>query len=86
MGTLPPPSTQKFPDDSIERKVYNLVERLAEYLPLPNDRNRLGFNLYKLMKGEGDKPEVILLNAKLTIKGISEKELAKKIDEELKKI
>ncbi len=86
MGTLPPPATQKFPDDSIEKKVYSLVEKLAEYLPLPNDRNRLGFNLYKLMKGEGDKPAIIVQNAKLTIKGISEKELAQKIDEELKKI
>lgn len=86
MSSLPPPATQKFPDDSIEKKVYNIVENLAEYLPLPNDRNRLGFNLFKLMKGEGDKPAVIILNAKLTIKGISDKELVHKIEEELKKI
>ena len=86
MSTLPPPATKKFPEDSIEKKVYNIVENLSEYLPLPNDRNRLGFNLYKLMKGEGDKPAVIIQNAKLTIKGISEKDLAQKLEDELKKI
>jgi hypothetical protein len=86
MSTLPPPATQKFPEDSTEKKIYNLVERFAEYLPLPNDRNRLAFNLYKYVTGQGDKPEVIILNAKLNLKGISPEDFAVKLTEEIKKI
>jgi hypothetical protein len=37
------------------------------------------------MKGEGDKPEIIVKNAKLKIEGISAEELAKRISEELAK-
>lgn len=86
MSTLPPPATQKFPDDSPEKKIYNLVEGFAQYLPLPNDRNRLAFNLYKYVTGQGDNPEVIILNAKLSLKGISPEDFAAKLTEEIKKI
>jgi hypothetical protein len=86
MSTLPPPSTKKFPEDSLESKVYKIVEELKEYLPVLNDRNRLGFSLFLYMKGEGDKPEVLIKNLKLTINSISEEELAKKINNELQKI
>ena len=86
MSTLPPPSTKKFPEDSLESKVYKIVEDLKEYIPLLNDRNRLGFSLFLYMKGEGDKPEVLMKNLKLTINNITEMELAKKIDSELMKL
>lgn len=86
MTTLPPPAVKPFPEDSLEKKCYSIADSLKEYLPVPNDRNRLGFNLYRLMKGEGDKPEIIVRNAKLHIEGISAAELAKKIEEEIAKI
>ena len=86
MTTLPSPGTNKFPDDSVEKQVYNIVDRMREYLPVMNDRNRLGFCLYKFMKGEGDTPEVIVKTNKLVIKGISPEELASKISGELNKI
>ena len=86
MTTLPPPSTKKFPEDSLESKVYKIVEDLKEYLPITNDRNRLGFCLYLFMKGEGDKPEVLVKNLKLTINNISEMDLTSRIDSELQKI
>ncbi len=86
MTTLTPPSTNKFPDDSLESKVYNVVEKFNDYIPIVNDRNRLGFNLYKYMKGEGDSPEILVKTSKLKIEGISPEELAKKIKEELEKI
>ena len=86
MSTLPPPSVNPAPENSLEKKVYDLVENLKEFLPVANDRNRLGFNLYKYMKGEGDEPETMLLNAKAKIEGISQKELAKKMQAELDKI
>jgi len=86
MSTLPPPSVKKFPEDSLESKVYKITETLKEYLPVLNDRNRLGFALYLYKKGEGDKPEVLVKTLKLHIEGISPELLAEKINEELQKI
>ncbi len=57
MTTLPPPSTQKFPENSLEKKVYEIVENLSQYIPIMNDRNRLAFNLYKFMQGKGIVPK-----------------------------
>lgn len=86
MTTLPPPSTNNFPDDSLEKQVYNIVEKYSENIPIPNDRNRLGFNLYRFMTGEGDPPEVCIKSAKLKLEGITEEELAVKISGDLKEI
>ena len=86
MTTLPPPSTKQFPADSLEKKCYDIAESLKEYIPVMNDRNRLGFNLFKFVKGEGDAPEIIIPNAKIKFEGISRDELVKKISEELNKI
>ena len=86
MSILPSPETSKFPDDSIEKRVYNIIEDLRAYLPIINDRNRLGYSLFKYVIGEGDSPAVTLRNAKVKIDGISIEELAKKISVELEKI
>ncbi len=86
MSTLPPPNTRKFPESSQEKKAYNLVEQFAEYLPIANDRNRLGFGLYKYLEGEGDPPVVLLKSSKLNIEGITIDELAKKLSAELEKL
>ena len=86
MTTLNHPGTIKFPDSTLEKKVYNIVEQFAEYIPVTNDRNRLGYCLFKLMKGEGDPPKVALRSAKIKVVGISIDELATKIDVELKKV
>ena len=86
MSTLPPPKTEKFPEGSLEKQVYQIVESLSDYIPVTNDRNRLGFNLYKYMKGEGDSPEILVKTSKIKVKGISLEELAGKIKSELEKI
>jgi hypothetical protein len=86
MTTLPSPNTKEFPQSSLEKKVYNLVELFDEYLSIPNDRIRLAFGLYKFLSGEGDPPEVLVGSSKLKIVGITQDDLAKKIDEELKNI
>lgn len=86
MTTLPPPDTKQFPEDSMEKKVYSIVEKYSENIPIPNDRNRLGYNLFKYMTGEGDPPETSVKNTKIKVVGITEKELASKISEDLKKI
>lgn len=83
MATLPPPATKEFPPDSIEKKCYNIVEKLEENIPVPNDRNRLGFCLVKYMQGEGDPPEVLVKSTKIQLEGISQEELAAKLNEEL---
>jgi hypothetical protein len=86
MSTLPPPSTNKFSEDSLESKVYKIVEEMKEYLPVLNDRNRLGFSLYLYMRGEGDEPAFLLKNLKLNVQKISLEELLEKINNELQKI
>ena len=86
MGTLQPPKTKLFPDSSIEKKVYNIVLSFNEFLPIANDRNRLGFGLYKYMTGEGDPPEVLVKTSKLKLNGITPNELVKKITAELERI
>jgi hypothetical protein len=73
-------SVRKFPEDSIEAKVYNLVESLSSNIPLPNDRNRLAFSLIKYLQGEGDNPSILVRSTKIRVEGISSEELAGKLD------
>jgi hypothetical protein len=86
MTTLPPPATHQFPENSLEKKCYAIAESLKEFIPAMNERNRLGFNLFRFMSGEGDAPEIIVRNAKIKFEGISETELVKKISAEIEKI
>ncbi len=86
MTTLPPPKVKKAPEDSLESKVYSMVETFKEYIPTPNDRNRLSYCLFKYLNGEGDAPKILLKTSKINYEGISKEELAKKLDEELLKI
>lgn len=60
MTTLPPPKVRKFPEDSVESRVYALVESLDKYIEIPNDRNRLAYCLYKYLNNEGDEPKITL--------------------------
>lgn len=83
MTSLPPPSTKNFSDDSLEKKVYNIVENLSQYIPTMNDRNRLGFSLYKYVIGEGDSPEILIKSSKVHVIGISLEDLATKISKEI---
>lgn len=86
MTTLPPPATKVFPESTIEKKCYNIVEMFKENIPIMNDRNRLGYNLYKFMTGEGDSPEILVKSTKIKIEGMTQAELAKQLTEELSKI
>lgn len=86
MTTLPPAQVQRFKDDSLEKKVYSIAEELKDYLPLPNDRNRLGFNLYKKFKGEGDDVSTIVRTNRFTIQNISKEELIQLIEEKISNI
>lgn len=86
MTTLPPPAVKKFPENSLEKQCYNITEMFKENIPIMNDRNRLGYCLFKYMRGEGDAPEVLMVSTKIKIEGISKTDLAKKITDELKKI
>ena len=86
MSTLPPPATEKFPHSSIEKQCYDLVDKIKEFILITNDRNRLGFNLVKFVQGEGDAPEILVKSTKIKLEGISHKDLAVKLSEELKSI
>ncbi|HEX7356399.1 MAG TPA: hypothetical protein VF270_01670 [Ignavibacteriaceae bacterium] len=86
MTTLPPPKVKKAPEDSLESKVYSMVESFKEYIPITNDRNRLSYCLIKYLNGEGDAPKITLKTSKINFENISRDELAKKLDEALAKI
>jgi hypothetical protein len=86
MSTSAPAPVKQFPESSIEKKVYNLVETFAEFLPIANDRNRLSFCLLKYLNGEGDKPEILVKSQKMKITGISHIDLAEKIKTGLSEI
>lgn len=86
MTTLAAPETREFPKDSIEKQVYGITEELKEYIPIENDRNRLGYCLYKYATGEGDKPEILIKSTKIKVAGITDEELAKKIENLLERI
>lgn len=85
MSTLPGPKTIEFPEDNLEKKVYSIAEELKEYMPVPSDRNRLGYMLYKYATKEGDAPEIIVKSGKFKIEGISKENLASLLTEKLKK-
>ncbi|HEX2961886.1 MAG: hypothetical protein ACM3UR_06995 [Bacteroidota bacterium] len=86
MTTLPPPSVKPFPEDSLEKQVYNIVEKYKENIPIMNDRNRLGYNLFKYMSGEGDSPEILVKSTKIKIVGMTKEELAAKLTADLKTV
>ena len=86
MATKPAAPVKPFPENSIEKQTYNLVESLKEFMPIDNDRNRLGYGLVKYLNGEGDAPEILLKSSKIRIEGIELSALAKKLSEGLKNI
>lgn len=71
---------------SLEKKVYAIVEKYKNNLPIENDRYRLGYCLFKFMNGEGDSPEITVKTNKLTLEGITEKELGEKLASELQEL
>lgn len=83
MSTLPSSSVKDFPEDSIEKKVYKMVNTLEDKIPLMNDRNRLAFAILNYLKGNGDAPNITVRNNKLTLNNISETELAELIETKL---
>jgi len=86
MSTLPGPKTQQADPNSLEKKVYDIVEKFASNIPVQNDRYRLGYTLFKYMSGEGDTPEILVNSTKIQIEGITKAELAASLNEELGKI
>lgn len=86
MTTLPSAGVKLAPEDSLEKKIYTFIDGLSNYMPIPNDRNRLSYCLFKYLNGEGDKPEILLKSTKVYFEGIEEKELAVLINSWLLKI
>ena len=68
---------------SIEKQVYSIVDEYKDNIPVSSDRNRLAFCLYKYVNGEGDTPEILVKTTKIQIEGISERELASKLNEKV---
>lgn len=86
MTSLPPAPVKPYPENSIEKIAYKIAESLSNYLPIMNDRNRLGFNLYRHLKGEGDDIETIVRTNKFTIENISLEELVDLIKQKIQEV
>ncbi len=70
--------------DSV-KYVYNIVEKYSTYIPIENHRYRLSYMLLKIVTGEENSIPNSVTSAKLSLVGITEKELTAKLEEELKK-
>jgi len=81
MSTLASSPVQEFPDSSTEKKAYSIAESFAGYIPLPNDRNRLGFQLYRHLTGNGETIDIAIKTAKLSLQGITEEHLIQKVSD-----
>ncbi len=86
MTTLNASQVQPADPKSVEKQVYSIVERYKEYLPIENDRNRLAFTLVKYLTENGDAPAIVVKVNKLTLEGMTESELATKLEEDLKSV
>jgi len=86
MSTKAASPVKNFSETTLEKKTYNLVESLKEYIPVENDRYRLGYGLVQFLNGDGDAPEILVKSTKIKIQGIEYSELAKKLSEGLKTI
>lgn len=86
MSTKAPSPVKTFSDLSLEKQVYSFVDSLMEFIPVENDRNRLGYCLVKYMEGNGDSPEILVKSTKVEIANISASELAHKLTEGISKI
>lgn len=86
MSTLASAPVQEFPDSSTEKKAYAIAESFAGYLPISNDRNRLGFQLFRHLTGAGETIPIAIKTAKLTLKGITEEQLIQKVTEAIQSI
>jgi hypothetical protein len=86
MTTLAAPGMKPANPNSVEKKVYELVEKYKDNIPVTNDRYRLAYNLIKYLQGEGDIPEILVKSTKIELVNISPVDLAIKLNEELDKI
>ncbi|HOP51017.1 MAG TPA: hypothetical protein PK887_10390 [Ignavibacteriales bacterium] len=80
------PGIKEFPADSLEKKVYTLVEKYVNYIPYDADRYRLAFNLINYLNDKGDAPEILVKTTRVTFKGITPEEFAKILNEDLKSL
>ena len=52
MTTKAPAEVQKAPEDLKVKQIYDIVEELADVIPVTNERYRLGFCLNLLSEGK----------------------------------
>ena len=86
MSTKPASPVKEFSAETMEKKVYNLVDSFKEFFPIDNDRNRLAYGIIQYLLGEGDAPKVLLKSSKVRIEGIGYTELAQKLSAGIERI
>lgn len=82
MTTKPPPPTELFPPDSLERIAYTSVASIPT--EEPNDRNRLGYHIWRWLTNRQGTLESAVAESGSRLH-ISREEATRIISEELKK-
>lgn len=52
MTTKAPAKVHETDSSDPLKKIYNMIEEFADVIPIPNDRNRVAFNIHKFYTGE----------------------------------
>jgi hypothetical protein len=65
MTTKPPSRMQPFPENSVEKIVYQSVEAIATIEP--NDQNRLGYSILRWLDGKNGNLEDVIFQSKIRL-------------------
>lgn len=86
MSTANAAGIMHFPENSLEKKVYSLIDKYQQYLPVDSDRYRFSLGLFNYLSEKGDRPEVLIKSSKVNLVGISEKNFIEIINKEIENI
>ncbi len=86
MTTKPPPKIKEESMSEPVKKIYAMTDELKDIIPIMNDRNRVGFCLYKYYNGEASSIKEALRSANPESCTIDRKELEKLVTEKYNKL
>lgn len=85
MTTKPPAEVNLFDADADIKKLYSAIDELDEFIPVPNDRNRLSFCVNMYLNNETESVLNAIIQAQPRSTSLSfaelEKHVVKKLEE-----
>lgn len=77
MTTKPPADVHLYNVETAIKKLYSAIDELEEFIPVPNDRNRLSFCLNMFLNNESDSILNSIIQAQPRSSSVSYNELEK---------